>query len=126
MTKINPEKTGRKQTQGLLGTGLSKHSQSAPPSPLPTTSLNVLCSFSLPLAGLPAALTSPSSTPTSYEGRMPQSQLCGAHVLSWILPHGPMRLGGGHAARGSWSPLCSQEEQGTATSPRGLSEGEGP
>ena len=63
MTKINPDKTGRKQTQGPPGSreATLRHPSLSPP----LTSLNVLSSFSLPHEGLPAAVTSPSSTSTS-------------------------------------------------------------
>lgn len=78
-----------------------------------------------PCKGLPAAVTSPSNTPASYEGRIPISS-AGARVLSRILARGRVRLGGGRVVavvqRGSWAPTVPGGA-GHSHNPGDLSEG---
>ena len=105
MTKINPENTGTKQTQGPAGCREAKTLRHPSVSPA-LTSPDVLSSFSLPCKQLPATVTSPSNTPASYEGR--RSALLGARVLSRILARGRARLGGGRGAERLLGPRCSR------------------
>lgn len=69
MTKINPEKTGRKQTQGPAGCREAKTLRHPSVSPTPT-SLDVLSSFSLHARGClppsPPLLTHPPVTRGGY------------------------------------------------------------
>lgn len=77
-----------------------------------------------PCEGLPAAVTSPSNTPTSYEGRIPISS-ARACVLSRILARGQVKLGGGRGAERLLGPHCSRRgrTQSKAQGPeRGVSD----
>lgn len=74
-----------------------------------------------PCKGLPAAVTSPSNTPASYEGRIPISS-AGARVLSRILARGRVRLGGGRGAERLLGPCCSRRGR-AQPQPRGPERG---
>ena len=114
MTKINPEKTGRKQTQGPAGCREAKTLRHPSVSPA-LTSPDVLSSFSLPCERLAATVTSPSNThPPVTRG---DDQLC----------RGPRALPDPRSRPGEagWWPWCReapgppllQEGHATATTP---------